>query len=720
MAISFDESRKIFTIDTINTRYTFQIVYGKFPVHLYYGNKETAPDGEFVCKPFSFSPFYKEYHVSYLPDYCLGEYNGFDSGDYRAYSLKIKNGNGDSCTVLKYQSYRIFKGRLELVGLPNADIDDNTETLELTLFDEVTDICVKLYYTVYSEDDVISRYVTITNNGKETVTIEKCMSLMLDLPDCNYDMISLYGGTQNERKYQRVPLHHGSQSIFSRRGFSSPHFNPFIALCETDATQTKGNVYGFNFVFSGNFLDEVEVDQHNFTRVQIGLGSDNFSWGLNSNETFVSPEAVMTFSSCGIDRMTRNFHRFTRKYILPAEPFETRPVVINPWEAVRFDIDEKLMLEFAKSAKETGIDMLVMDDGWFGERNSSFAGLGDWFVNKDKFKNGLKSFVLKVKEYGIKFGIWIEPEMINEDSNLFRAHPEWCLRCKDREMMESRNQLVLDMGNPEVLKYLKETFTETFKDIPIDYFKWDANRHSSQVGSMNLPKEQQGETAHRYMLGVYDLLDWFRRQYPNAMMETCSSGGGRYDLGMMKYGSMIWTSDNTKPHSRIKIQYGSMIAYPAATMSCHVTEHTECEDPKKLNYRWQVAMGGALGYELLLPKASKTLKENIKQQIKIYHNYEDLILRGDYYSLLNPFETNYNAYYFADEGYERILLTFLQVDAEKPKEILLKVPETEENAKYIDEFSGIEYSGKNLCDGISVMTEDSDCNSKMWAFKKII
>ena len=258
--------------------------------------------------------------------------------------------------------------------------------------------------------------------------------------------------------------------------------------------------------------------------------------------------------------------------------------------------------------------------------------------------------MLKVKEYGIKFGIWIEPEMINEDSNLFRAHPEWCLRCKDREMMESRNQLVLDMGNPDVLKYLKETFTETFKDIPIDYFKWDANRHSSQVGSMNLPKEQQGETAHRYMLGVYDLLDWFRRQYPNAMMETCSSGGGRYDLGMMKYGSMIWTSDNTEPHSRIKIQYGSMIAYPAATMSCHVTEHTECEDPKKLNYRWQVAMGGALGYELLLPKASKTLKENIKQQIKIYHNYEDLILRGDYYSLLNPFETNYSAYYFAVAG----------------------------------------------------------------------
>ena len=430
MGIYYDSKRNTFTIDTKNTRYTFQIVYGKFPVHLYYGDKETAPDGEFVCKPFSFAPFYKEYHVSYLPDYCLGEYNGFDSGDYRSYSLKIKNSNGDSCTVLKYKDYRIFKGRLQLDGLPFADTDDRTETLEITLSDEVTDICVKLYYTVYEAEDVISRYVSIKNNGKENVVIEKCMSLMLDLPDHNYDMVTLYGGSKRERNYQRVPLHYGSQSVFSRRGFSSHHFNPFIALCERGSTQTSGKVYGFNFVYSGNFLDEVEVDQHGFARVQVGLGSENFSWKLKPCEKFVSPEAVMTFSNRGIGKMTRNFHSFTRNFILPSEPFEIRPVLINPWEAVRFDIDEKLMLDFAKNAKESGIDMLVMDDGWFGERNSSHAGLGDWYVNKDKFKNGLKSFVLKVKEYGIKFGIWIEPEMINEDSELYRAHPEWCIQCK--------------------------------------------------------------------------------------------------------------------------------------------------------------------------------------------------------------------------------------------------------------------------------------------------
>ena len=714
MSIIFLKEKNIFTTDTCNTRYMFQIAYGKFPVHLYYGVKGEHPEC-FQNKVISFSPFYKEYGLSYLPDYCMAEYTGFDSGDYRASALKIKNGNGDCATVLTYQGYRIFQGRAELSGLPFAGTDEHTETLEIRLSDEVTGIQVSLYYTVYAREDVISRYAKITNDSSEAVTIEKCMSLQLDLPMHNYEMISLYGGYMNERNYQRVPLHYGSQNIFSRRGASSHQFNPFMALCAKGSSQTEGEVYGFNFVYSGSFLDEVEVDQNGFTRVLIGLGSENFRWQLGAKESFVSPEAVMTFSGEGVGKMSRNFHNFVQKYILPPELFSQRPVVLNTWEACYFDIDEAAMECFAKAAADSGIDMLVMDDGWFGARNHDRAGLGDWFVNKNKFPKGLKPFVEKMKSYGIKFGIWIEPEMVNPDSALFRAHPEWCIQCRNREMMESRNQLVLDLGNPQVLVYLKDIFTKTFADVPLDYFKWDANRHLSQVGSMVLPTDRQGEAEYRHMLGVYELMRWFREKYPQVMIENCSGGGGRYDLGMMKYSTMIWTSDNTNPQDRVKIQYSSMLGYPAATMSCHVSNHKHiCEVPKELQYRWHVALGGALGYELHLPNASDMVKNTVREQVKIYRKYEDLILRGDYYSLFNPYETNYSAYYYVDDARKRILLSFLQHSAEEKKEVLLPVAEAIADAVYVDEISGHEYTGKQIQEGVRIMSEDYDCNSCMW------
>ena len=719
MSIIFQKEKNIFTIDTLNTRYMFEIVYGKFPVHLYYGSKDGEQPERFRNKVISFAPFYKEHGLSYLPDYCMAEYTGFDSGDYRASALKIRNGNGDDTTVLKYQGYRIFQGRAELAGLPFAEADEQTETLEICLADEVTGVQASLYYTVFAEEDIISRYVKLTNAGKSAVSIEKCMSLQLDLPGHDYEMISLYGGHNNERNYQRVPLHFGSQSIFSRRGASSNQFNPFMALCAKGSTQTSGNVYGFNFVYSGSFLDEVEVDQNGSARVLLGLGSENFRWQLGEGESFVSPEAVMTFSSEGVGQMSRNFHNFVRKHILPPEPFAKRPVVLNTWEACFFDIDENEMERFAKAAADCGIDMLVMDDGWFGARNHDRAGLGDWFVNKTKFPKGLKAFVQKMKSYGIKFGIWIEPEMINPDSELFRAHPEWCIQCRNREMMESRNQMVLDLGNPDVLQYLKDIFSETFADVPLDYFKWDANRHLSQVGSMVLPPQKQGEAAYRHMLGVYEFFRWFREKYPQAMIENCSGGGGRYDLGMMKYSTMIWTSDNTVPQDRVKIQYSSVLGYPAATMSCHVSNHKHiCEVPKELQYRFHVALGGALGYEMHLPNASDTVKNTVREQVESYRKYEDLILQGDYYSLINPFETNYSAYYYTDAARERILLSFLQHTAEAPKEVVLPVTEAIAEAVYVDEISGCEYTGRELQQGVCIMSEDSVCNSCMWYLVK--
>ena len=718
MAINFDSEKKIFTIETENTKYVFQLVYGKFPVHLYYGEKDGTYE-EFKSQGRSFAPYYEEYGTNYLPDVANLEYSGFDSGDFRTSSLKIRNANGDNSTHLFFRSWRTFDGRAELPGLPYADSDADTQTLEITMGDDLTGVEVKLYYTVFPREDIISRYVGITNGGENNVTIEKCMSLLLDLPDHDYDMISLYGQHWMERNYQRAPLHYGAQNIFSRRGASSHQFNPFAALVSKDADEEKGRVYGFNFVYSGSFLDEVEVQMWGGARVQIGLGEENFSWRLGVGETFFSPEAVMTFTDKGIGQMSRNFHKFVRAHILPPEPFENRPVVLNTWEACYFNIDEGVMLDFADAAAEAGIDMLVMDDGWFGERNSDNAALGDWYENKKKFPEGLKAFADKVKSRGVKFGIWIEPEMVNPDSDLYRAHPDWCIHCKGRERMQSRQQLILDMGNPDVVAYLKDSFTKTFDGVAIDYFKWDFNRHLSQVGSACLPAELQGEASYRFMLGTYELYRWFREKYPHAMIENCSGGGGRYDLGMMKYSTMIWTSDNTVPQFRVKIQYSSMLAYPAATMSCHVSNHNNlCDDPKQLKYRFEVALGGALGYEFHLPSAGDEIKATIREQVKSYRKYEKLILEGEYYPVANPFEKNYSAYYYADEKREKLLLSYLQCGPDEVKEIVIPVKEALCDALYLDEISGKTYTGEELRRGVSVMSDGSDCNSRMWYFVK--
>ena len=389
MYINFDAKSNRFTLETKNTCYVFDIMKGKYPVHIYYGEKTEIIEKRYKPYWYSFAPYFDEEDQPFSADIYPAEFPCFGSGDFRETAIKIKNKNGDSVCFFEYVGNRIFKGRIELPGLPFADADENTETLELQLIDHITNCKAKVYYTIFPEEDIISRYVTIENHSGGDAIIEKCMSLTLDIPRCDFDMISLYGGYAQERNYQRNPLMHGIQSVYSRRGASSHHFNPFIAICDKDANENHGEVYGFNFVFSGNFLDEVEVDQQSTTRVQIGLGSENFSRCLKDEESFTTPEAVMTYSANGINQMSRNFHSFVRKHILPPEPFENRPIVLNTWEACFFDIDEKEMMRFAESAAECGIDMLVMDDGWFGERNDDTAGLGDWYVNKNKFKNGL-------------------------------------------------------------------------------------------------------------------------------------------------------------------------------------------------------------------------------------------------------------------------------------------------------------------------------------------
>ena len=715
MSIRYLKEKKRFIINTKRTTYAFDVVLDRYLYHLYYGKRtSTLPDP--VFNVVSFAPYLPGYSEAQSTDVFPQEISFYGAGDFRPNALRL-NVDGTGVSDFVYHSYRIFKGRISPDGLPYARADENTRTLEIKLKDDVSGCTLKLYYTVFEDVDVISRYMVLENQGDSCVKIEKCMPLMLDIGRSDLDMISLYGSHCFEVNSQRVPLHHGTQSVYSKRGGSSHQYNPFIALCDHGATDERGEAYGFNFVYSGSFLDEVDVDQLSRTRVLIGLGSDCFSYTLERGESFYSPEAVMTYSSSGIGTMSRNFHTFVRKHILPPVALESHPVVLNTWEACYFDIDQDKLVRFAKEAKKTGFDMLVMDDGWFGMRNHDRAGLGDWFENKQKFPDGLASFVQKIKAEGIKFGIWVEPEMVNPDSDLYRAHPEWALHVPGREPLRSRHQLVLDMSNPAVFDYLTEQFDKTFQGIDIDYFKWDMNRHLSHVGSAILPADRQGEVFFRYMKGVYRLFNWFATRFPDAVIETCSGGGGRYDLGMMPYGIQIWTSDNTNPYVRTMIQSSALLAYPAATMSCHVSDpHGSLPS---LDHRYKVAVGGMLGYELNILNMSEEIKNVISAQIEQYKSFEHVIRLGDHYNLASPTKYGYSAYYYTTPNADEIVFSLIEKgDCPAGKTKRLKIKVARPDATYVDQFTGKTYGGEELRRGLVLNLTGMGDSAQLYHFVK--
>ncbi len=717
MSITYFGENKLFVIDTKNTTYAFDILHGSFLRHLYYGKTKTPP---FDVKEYGApcTPYRNMENGSYRPMLHMHEFSLFDGGDFRGASLNITGGNGTPVTEMVYEGYRIFNGRESLGILPSARADGETETLEIKLCSRSNGCVLYLYYTVFADTDVISRYLRLENCGEGRARIEKCMPLLLDLDRSDLDAINLHGAANKECQYQRSRLIHGIHSTLSRRGTSSHQHNPFLALCSHNATEERGDAYGFNLVYSGCFLNEVEVDEFNRTRVTMGLGGDYFSYLLEEGESFTSPETVMTYSRSGLGGMTRNMHAFIRRYILPPEAMKHHPVVLNTWEACYFRIDGEKLLSFADEAKKVGIDMLVVDDGWFGARNNDRAGLGDWYENREKFPRGLKAFAADVRARGLGFGIWIEPEMVNPDSDLYRAHPEWCLKAKDAPFLYSRSQMVLDMSDDAVVEYLKESFEKVFGDAEIDYFKWDMNRYLCAVGSDTLPVERQGEVRFRYMLGVYKLLGWFRERFPKAVIETCSGGGGRYDLGMMSYGFQIWTSDNTDPYARTEIQYGALTAYPAATMSCHVS------DPKgslsSLDFRYKVAVGGMLGYELNILKMSDEVKSAIAKHVEEYRSFEHIIRTGDYYRLVPPVKNRYTAYYYVMPDKSELLLSVIETaDGKGGRTKKLKLGAVDGGAEYVDVYTGDRYKGSELKKGIAVDLDGTPDSAKLFYMKRV-
>ena len=703
-------------INTKNTMYAIAILNGKVPVHRYYGQKTTADVFSVDDKCIPFSPYYELDGKCYSNDNLSQEFSFFGYGDLRATALRVLNlQSGSDVTNYSFKGARSYKGRKEIKGMPYAE--GKCETLELCYEDSVTQSELSLYYTVFYDTDVISRYFTLRNNGSADLKILKAMSISLDLPTQDYDIISLQGKYFYERTAHRDPIYGGVHRITSRRGASSHTFNPFFMITDRRATEERGDAYAFNFVYSGSFLNEIELEQSGL-RVMVGLGDECFSYLLKSGENFSSPEAVMTYSSKGIGKASRNMHSFVRSCILPKEKTKCRPVVLNSWEAFYFNIDEKIMLDFADGALEAGMDTVVMDDGWFGARRNDKAGLGDWIPTKELFADGLKKFVERIRLKGIKFGIWIEPEMVNPDSELFRAHPDWVMRDEGRELLLSRDQLVLDMANPNVVEYLKNIFDKCFEDVEIDYFKWDMNRNITHAISPYLPIERKGETQFRYMLGVYELYEWFVKRFPNAVLENCSGGGGRYDLGMMKYSTQIWTSDNTEAKDRVFIQHGSSYGYPLSTMSCHVSNrHGQCEDERKLDYSFRVAMNGPLGYEFNVLKASQSTKNIIRSQIEEYRGYEKLILNGDLYRLKNPLTDGCYAYYIISEDKREILISYLQNEGDaREKSYRLKISAAKSELNYKNLSTNEIISGKDLKKGLTVRADKDERYGKILYF----
>lgn len=663
MAISCNN--QIFSLHTKHSTYQMK-VDRDFLIHTYYGPYVGDSDMSYLARcidrGFSGNPDGIT-DKGYSLDTQLLEYPSYGTGDFRNDCLRVAYADGSQVTDLKYVSHEIKEGKYGLEGLPAMyQGEENVQTLEVVLQDVYKKLEVILYYGVFENLDVITRACKIVNKGEDKVNLLRAYSMCLDFNNKDMDFVHFYGRHAMERIMERTPLHHGIQSVGSRRGFSSHQHNPFVVLCAHDAGEDHGNCYGASFVYSGNFAAEAEVTQADCTRMTMGIHDAQFQFELQPQESFTAPEVMLSFSSEGLGTLSRNYHKAIRYHICRGK-YKTarRPILINNWEATYFDFNTEKLLDIAREAKKLGIEMLVMDDGWFGKREDDVSGLGDWFVNEKKLGGRLKDLVDGVNEIGLKFGIWFEPEMISEDSDLYRAHPDWALKIPGRAPTRGRQQLVLDFSREDVRTYIFDRMCEILESSDIEYVKWDANRHLTDVWSALLPAERQGEVFHRFILGLYDFLEKITQRFPNVLFEGCSGGGGRFDAGMMYYHPQIWCSDDTDAVERLEIQYGTSFAYPVSTMGAHVSVCPNHQTGRSVSMKTRgvVAMSGTFGYELDITKLSEEDKQTVKEQIEAFKKYYDLIQNGDYYRL-------------TDDGRKSPFVAWEFVSADK-KEALLNV-----------------------------------------------
>ena len=697
----------VFTLQTKSSTYQMK-EEGGFLFHNYYGPVIGDVDMSYLVCPmdrgFSGQP-QEIVDRRFSLDTRLLEYSAYGTGDYRDYCLHAVYEDGSHVTDLRFVSYEVKEGKYALEGLPAMyQGEEKAETLEITLRDEYKNLEVVLYYGVFEDLDVITRACKIVNQSEEHVRLLRAYSMGLDFDNKDMDMLHFYGRHAMERKMERSPLQHGFQGVESRRGYSSHQQNPFVILCKQDANEEYGWCYGASFVYSGNFSIQAEVSQTDLTRLTVGIQDTQFEFHLDSGESFTAPEVILSFSENGLGQLSRNYHKAIRHNLCRGKyKTERRPVLINNWEATYFDFTPEKLVAIAKDAKELGIEMLVMDDGWFGKRDSDYSGLGDWFVNEKKLKGGLKNLVEEVNKAGMKFGIWFEPEMISEDSDLYRAHPDWALTVPGRSFTRARHQLVLDFSREDVRTYIFDRMCEILESANIEYVKWDANRHLTDVWSAKLPADRQGEVFHRYILGLYDFLEKLTQRFPNLLIEGCSGGGGRFDAGMMYYHPQIWCSDDTDAIERLDIQYGTSFGYPISTVGSHVSVCPNHQTGRSVSMKTRgvVAMAGTFGYELDITRLSQEEKDMVKIQVEEFKKYYSLIQQGDYYRLTDDGRKSpYVAWEFAaEDGTEALLnVVTLRVRAyAMPYTVRIKGLKPE--AVYEVKGTGEKYPGAALMNG---------------------
>ena len=701
MAIQYQPEKRIFTLITKHTTYQMQVDAFGFLLHLYYG-KRIAGDLDYLLpyydRGFSGSPSDAENNRTYSLDVLPQEYPVLGVGDYRNSALILRDADGCECCDLRYVRYEMKKGKYGLTALPAVFASDHeAETLEIVLEDAVNKVQVRLLYGVLAKEDIITRSAVIINKGSREVVVEKAASACLDFLSGDYDLISFYGRHTMERNLQRTQIAHGSFSIGSRRGTSSHQYNPAVILAKKDTTDETGGCYGMMFVYSGNFSFEAEKDQFGQTRAIMGLAREQFHYPLKKNEKIVVPETVLCYSDKGFSGLSKIYHRCIREHICRGKYVKTkRPLLLNSWEAAYFNIDGDTICRLAKDAADLNLDMIVMDDGWFGKREDDNSGLGDWHFNEQKMGCTLQELTDKVNKLGVKFGIWIEPEMVSEDSDLYREYPDWVLCFPGRKAVRCRNQLVLDFSREDVRKLIFERICSLLDQGNIAYVKWDMNRSIADVYSgENAP----GKVTYDYMLGVYDFLEKLIKRYPEILIEGCSGGGGRFDAGMLYYTPQIWCSDNTDAADRLRIQYGTSFFYPASTIGAHVSAAPNHQTGRNisLHTRGIVAMAGTFGYELDPGLLSEEEKEEIREQAGRYRQYEDLIREGMYYRLSDPFEAPYAAWMFVSEDRDTALCSIVILENHSNPPIhYVKLRGLDKDAVYEDKESGKRYYGSAL------------------------
>lgn len=668
MAIRYNEQDKTFVLQTKNTSYFIKVGPYETLLHLYYG-RTIAGNLDYLIRKMDRShcgnPNEADKDRRFSMDTQLQEYSTFGVGDYRIPCLEVINRDGSCAVDLRYKSHYIEGGKYTLEGLPAvyATAEDNMQTLVITCADKVTGVEVDLLYGVADELDVITRAARINNRGEDSIELTKALSVCLEFPRNHFDLIHFYGKHSMEREYERIPVGHAKLSVESMRGLSSHQHNPFIILADKEATETAGECYGLSLLYSGNFQAQVEVDQIGQTRIAMGIHPIFFRYEVKSGDSFVTPEVAMSYSAGGLQKLSHNYHRLLRDNVCRGVyKNKRRPIIINNWEATYFNFDTNKLVQIAEEAAELGIELLVMDDGWFGERKDDYAGLGDWVVNTKKLGTDLRELTNRVNNAGCKFGIWFEPEMVNEDSELFRLHPDWCLQIPGRPRTRCRYQLVLDLTREDVREYIYESIAAILDSANIEYIKWDFNRSIAEAWSALKDNKHQGQVFHDYILGLYQVLERLTSEYSDVLFEGCSSGGGRFDAGMLYYTPQIWCSDNTDALDRIKIQYGTSFGYPIAAIGSHVSAVPNHQTGRitPFSTRGIVAMAGTFGYELDVNVLSEDEKQEIRKQVKVYKRNYDLIHKGDYYRLTNPYENDaYAAWQFVNEDGSESLLNII-------------------------------------------------------------